>query len=294
MRILVAGDRGYIGAVLVPFLRAAGHEVDGLDLGLYEGCDLFPLPAESGPRAARDMRDVQPGELAGYDAVMCLAALSNDPLGRPEPGDDLLGQPGGDAEPGPRRQAGRRRAVPVRLIVQPVRRGRLGRGGRGRGAVPGHPYGETKVVAERELSAAGRRRLQPDLPAQRDRLRRLAPAAPGHRRQQPHRGGDDDRRGAAAERRVAVAAAGAHRGHQPGIPGRRPGPARARARPGVQRRPLGGQRADPRGGRAGPRRGARLGAVVRRGRRAGPAQLPGRLRQARRHLSGSEAALDGR
>ena len=42
MRVLVAGDRGYIGAVLVPFLRAAGHEVDGLDLGLYEGCDLGP------------------------------------------------------------------------------------------------------------------------------------------------------------------------------------------------------------------------------------------------------------
>ena len=42
MRVLVAGDRGYIGAVLVPFMRAAGHEVDGLDLGLYEGCDLGP------------------------------------------------------------------------------------------------------------------------------------------------------------------------------------------------------------------------------------------------------------
>ena len=42
MRVLVAGDRGYIGAVLVPFLREAGHEVDGLDLGLYEGCDLGP------------------------------------------------------------------------------------------------------------------------------------------------------------------------------------------------------------------------------------------------------------
>ena len=42
MRVLVAGDRGYIGTVLVPFLRAAGHEADGLDLGWYEGCDLGP------------------------------------------------------------------------------------------------------------------------------------------------------------------------------------------------------------------------------------------------------------
>jgi nucleoside-diphosphate-sugar epimerase len=81
MRILVAGDRGYIGAVLVPFLRAAGHEVDGLDLGLYEGCDLSSLSPEAGPRLARDMRDAEPAQLAGYDAVMCLAALSNDPLG---------------------------------------------------------------------------------------------------------------------------------------------------------------------------------------------------------------------
>ena len=81
MRVLVAGDRGYIGAVLVPFLRAAGHEVDGLDLGLYEGCDLGPA-LDSGPSGSlRDMRDVQPGQLADYDAVLCLAALSNDPLG---------------------------------------------------------------------------------------------------------------------------------------------------------------------------------------------------------------------
>jgi len=81
MRVLVAGDRGYIGAVLVPLLRAAGHEVDGLDLGLYEGCDLGPAPDDLGGRRPRDMRDVEPGELEGYDAVACLAALSNDPLG---------------------------------------------------------------------------------------------------------------------------------------------------------------------------------------------------------------------
>jgi len=80
MRVLVAGDRGYIGAVLAPFLREGGHEVDGLDLGLYEGCDLGPtLGVPTWP--LRDMRDVAAGELAGYDAVLCLAALSNDPLG---------------------------------------------------------------------------------------------------------------------------------------------------------------------------------------------------------------------
>ena len=81
MRVLVAGDRGYIGTVLVPFLRAAGHEVDGLDLGLYEGCDLGPAldDARAGPsgHARRRGRASWPG----YDAVLCLAALSNDPLG---------------------------------------------------------------------------------------------------------------------------------------------------------------------------------------------------------------------
>jgi len=81
MRVLVAGDRGYIGTVLVPYLRSAGHEVDGLDLGLYEGCDLGPALEGTPLRAAQDMRDVSPGQLADYDAVLCLAALSNDPLG---------------------------------------------------------------------------------------------------------------------------------------------------------------------------------------------------------------------
>jgi nucleoside-diphosphate-sugar epimerase len=80
MRVLVAGDRGYIGAVLVPFLREAGHEVDGLDLGLYEGCDLGPAFTDAHRQVPHDIRDVVPAQLAGYDAVLCLAALSNDPL----------------------------------------------------------------------------------------------------------------------------------------------------------------------------------------------------------------------
>src|SRR4029078_11265751 len=83
MRVLVAGDRGYIGAVMVPLLSAAGHDVEGLDLGLYQGCDLGPAPAYTAgasTRAACDMRDVTAGQLADYDAVICLAALSNDPL----------------------------------------------------------------------------------------------------------------------------------------------------------------------------------------------------------------------
>ena len=85
MKVLVAGDRGYIGAVLAPFVRAAGHQVDGLDLGLYDGCDLGPPLAVAGQRIVCDMRDVDPGQLSGYDAVIALAALSNDPLGNLNP-----------------------------------------------------------------------------------------------------------------------------------------------------------------------------------------------------------------
>jgi nucleoside-diphosphate-sugar epimerase len=80
VRVLVAGDRGYIGTVLAPFLRAAGHAVDGLDLDLYAGCDLGP-PATEVVEPVQDIRDVTVGQLSGYDAVLCLAALSNDPLG---------------------------------------------------------------------------------------------------------------------------------------------------------------------------------------------------------------------
>ncbi|MGN6677193.1 MAG: NAD-dependent epimerase/dehydratase family protein [Streptosporangiaceae bacterium] len=80
MRVLIAGDRGYIGAVMVSHMRSAGHEVHGLDLGLYEGCDLGRGPEDAWVQP-RDIRDVRSHELTGYDAVICLAALSNDPLG---------------------------------------------------------------------------------------------------------------------------------------------------------------------------------------------------------------------
>jgi nucleoside-diphosphate-sugar epimerase len=84
MRVLVAGDRGYLGTVLGPLLRAVGHEVDGLDLGLYDGCDLGPA-ADGTPPLPADIRTVTAAQLSGYDAVVCLAALSNDPLGNLNP-----------------------------------------------------------------------------------------------------------------------------------------------------------------------------------------------------------------
>lgn len=80
MRVLVTGHAGYIGAVLTPLLSEAGHDVLGMDTHLYEGCDYGP-PAEGPPELRMDVRDVTPAHLAGIDAVVDLAAVSNDPLG---------------------------------------------------------------------------------------------------------------------------------------------------------------------------------------------------------------------
>lgn len=83
MRVLVTGHEGYVGSVMVPLLRAAGHDVVGLDTGLFEGCTLGPV-AEV-PAIRRDLRAVAPEDLEGFDAVAHLAALSNDPLGELNP-----------------------------------------------------------------------------------------------------------------------------------------------------------------------------------------------------------------
>ncbi len=152
MKVLVAGDRGYIGAVLVPFLRAAGHTVDGLDLDLYAGCDFGPGPEDVALRPRVDIRDVEPSHCSGYDAVVCLAALSNDPVGH----------------------LNRAATYSINLdgtlcLARAAKKAGVGRylfasscslyGAAGSQAVteeaelfPVTPYGETKALAERELS----------------------------------------------------------------------------------------------------------------------------------------------
>jgi nucleoside-diphosphate-sugar epimerase len=82
MKVLVTGHDGYIGAVLAPFFQQAGHEVVGLDTGLFSSCafgDDATLRAI--PTLRRDLRDVTVDDLRGFDAVIHLAGLSNDPLG---------------------------------------------------------------------------------------------------------------------------------------------------------------------------------------------------------------------
>ena len=84
MKVLVTGQQGYIGSVMVPLLLEAGHEVVGLDTGLYEACSFGDRrPDTAGVRL--DIRDVEPRHLDGFEAVVHLAALSNDPLGDLDP-----------------------------------------------------------------------------------------------------------------------------------------------------------------------------------------------------------------
>jgi nucleoside-diphosphate-sugar epimerase len=86
MKVLVTGHRGYIGTVMVPMLLEAGHAVTGFDSDLYERCSF-----DAGGRIAavpslhKDIRDVVPSDLEGFDAIIHLAALSNDPLSDLDP-----------------------------------------------------------------------------------------------------------------------------------------------------------------------------------------------------------------
>ena len=86
MRVLVTGHRGYIGSVMVPMLLEAGHEVVGCDSDLYQRCtfeaggSIVPVPS-----LVKDVRDLTERDLKGIEAVIHLAALSNDPLGNLNP-----------------------------------------------------------------------------------------------------------------------------------------------------------------------------------------------------------------
>jgi nucleoside-diphosphate-sugar epimerase len=84
LKVLVTGHDGYIGQVLVPVLQAAGHEVTGLDNYLFGEC-RFGREEIDVPALRMDIRDVQGEHLAGFDAIVHLAALSNDPLGNMNP-----------------------------------------------------------------------------------------------------------------------------------------------------------------------------------------------------------------
>jgi nucleoside-diphosphate-sugar epimerase len=79
-RVLVTGHAGYIGQVMVKVLEDAGHAITGCDTGYYEGCDFGPVNNRI-PNLGKDVRELGSKDLLGFEAIVHLAALSNDPLG---------------------------------------------------------------------------------------------------------------------------------------------------------------------------------------------------------------------
>lgn len=80
MNIFVTGHKGYIGSHLVDILKQEGHSVTGCDLGFYDGCE-FDSPVKPDAELKKDIRYLTTADLEGYDCVMHLAAISNDPMG---------------------------------------------------------------------------------------------------------------------------------------------------------------------------------------------------------------------
>jgi nucleoside-diphosphate-sugar epimerase len=83
-RILITGNNGYIGSVMAPWLQSQGYDVIGFDTDYFQSCRLVPDLATI-PTLRRDLRDVAAADLSGFDAVIHLAALSNDPIGNLNP-----------------------------------------------------------------------------------------------------------------------------------------------------------------------------------------------------------------
>jgi nucleoside-diphosphate-sugar epimerase len=160
LRVLLTGHLGYIGVVLAPMLEQAGHDVVGLDNDLFGQCDFGPAPKPF-PTILKDIRDVEAPDLEGFEAILHLAGISNDPLG--------------DLNPDCTYEINHRASVRLAKLAKQVGVPRFifssscstyGASGdkildENAAFNPVTPYGESKVFVERDLAALADKSFTP-------------------------------------------------------------------------------------------------------------------------------------